>query len=365
MEKMDKLTILKKWIKGEKPGPYIIDLNPTDDCNLNCLSCWQRNPKFKDKLDFKHYELSDERLLSLVDEGLELGVIWWEITGGGEALLRSVTQELMKKIRRLGMHGSLTTNGTLFSDNLLKELVMIGWDKITFSIDGPDVATQDFLRGRLCAFDKSIKALKTIKKLKSKLRKKNPLITFNTVINNQNYDKTQDIIKLAFKTGCEEVNFEPMTIHSELGEKLRLDEEQIKKFQTIIKKTQKIANKLKIKTNIQNFKEKELIEKSNSMQEILKKETEKHDFFSIPCYEPWYHLVIKVDGTAGPCCIYDDKKMNVKKQTLKQIWYSRRFNKIRKKMAKKKFPKYCSICNAGQVLTNRSLREGLKACMKK
>lgn len=364
MAKMDKLTTLKKWVEGEKPGPYIIDLNPTDYCNLKCLSCWQRNPKFKGKLDSKWYQLSDEKLLRIIDEGFELGVRWWEITGGGEPLLRPITIKLIEKIKKLYMHGSITTNGTLLSKKLLKILVEIGWDKITFSIDGPDAQTNDYLRGKPGAFNRAIKALNTIKKLKTRMKKKLPLITFNTVLSNKNYDKASAMISLAKKTGCTEVNFEPLTVHSETGKHLKLNNEQQKELQNTIEKAYKLAKKLKVKTNIQSFKEKELIEKSNSMQEILEKETKENDFFSIPCYEPWYHLVIKVDGTAGPCCIYNDKKINVKKQSLKDVWHGRRFNKIRKKMQKKKFPKYCSICNAGQVLANRKLREGLEAWMK-
>jgi MoaA/NifB/PqqE/SkfB family radical SAM enzyme len=353
---------LKVWSKGKESGPYAIDLNPTDDCNLKCLSCWQRNSKFS-KLDSKRYQLSDEKLLNLIDEGFELRVGWWEITGGGEPLLRSITPKLMKKIKGLKMHGSITTNGTLFSEGLLKDLVKISWDKITFSIDGPDASTNDYLRGKNGALNSAIKALKTIKRLKSRFKKQTPMITFNTVLSNKNYDKTVKIIKLAKKVGCSEVNFEPITIHSELGEKLKLNLDQTRKFQQKIKETQKTADKLGIKTNIQGFKEKRLIEKSNSMQEVLNQETKENSFFSITCYEPWYRLVIKVDGTAGPCCIYDDKRMNVKNQTLKEIWFSRRFNKIRKRRIKKKFSKYCSICNAGQVLTNRALRKELKSAM--
>lgn len=362
---MDKLTTLKSWLEGKKPGPCIIDLNPTDYCNLKCLSCWQRNPRFQGRLDSKWYQISDEKLLNLIDEGSELRVSWWEITGGGEPLLRPITPEIMKKIKRLGMHGSITTNGTLFSEDLLKSLIKLGWDKITFSIDGPDASTNDYLRGEQGLFNRVIKTLKIINGLKSRFKKKLPLITFNTVLSNKNYEKASAMIKLAQKVGCIEVNFEPLTVHSEIGKQLKLNDKQQKEFQEIIKRTYKLAKRLKVKTNIKSFKEKELIEKSNSMQEILKKETDKHDFFSIPCYEPWYHLTIKVDGTAGPCCVYNDKRMNIKKQTLKEIWHGWRFNRLRKKIAKKKFPKYCSICNAGQVLTNRKLREELKAWTRK
>jgi len=356
----ERISRLVSWSKRNPKGPCIIDINPTDYCNLKCLSCWQRDPKFDGRLDSKQYQLSDEKLLSIIDEGFRLNVKMWEITGGGEPLLRPITIDLMKKIKILGMYGSITTNGTLLSEGLIKDLVKIGWDKVTFSIDGPDASTNDYLRGKRGALNKAINALKTIKSLKAKLKKQTPVITFNTVLSNKNYDKIIGMIRLAKRVGCEEVNFEPMTTHSEIGEALSLNKEQIEKFQSLIEKTRNVAAKLKIRTNIQSFKEKRLIEKSDYVQEEAKQETINPDFFSIPCYEPWYHLVIKVDGTVGPCCLFDGKRMNIKKQTLKEAWFSRRFNKIRKRISKNKFPKCCSICNAGQVLNNRNLRKELQ-----
>ena len=53
---------LETWNKNKKPGPARVLLDPTDRCNLNCLFCWRN-----DSNQVKE-EISDERLLKLVDE---------------------------------------------------------------------------------------------------------------------------------------------------------------------------------------------------------------------------------------------------------------------------------------------------------
>jgi len=348
------------WARGKQAPPFIIDINPTDYCNLKCLSCWQRNEKFEGKLDSKEYEVSDQRLLTLVGEAQQLGIKKWEITGGGEPLMRkSLIVELTKRIRENNMDGNITTNGTLFSEGIINHLVQITWNSVTFSIDGPNQQTIDFLRGAPNTLELSIKALKLIKRQKSILRKNKPKIAFNVVLSNKNYDKLDEMILLGKKYDCDFIKFEPITIHSVVGKGLKLNTNQITKLQKNIPIAEKLSKDNDIKTNLRDLLDTNLIEKSNSVN-IIKKQTQINNFFSLPCYEPWYHLVIKVDGTAGPCCIYDKKKLNIKNKTLKDIWYSNYFNRIRKSIMKNKLPSYCKICNAGQVTENKMIRKLLE-----
>jgi len=353
----EKVNRLFLWAKGQIAPPYLIDINPTDYCNLRCISCWQRNRRFEGKLDSKWYEVSGKRLLALVDEAKELGIKRWEITGGGEPFIRkNLVRDLTKKIRKYGMNGNITTNGTLFTKEVIHHLIKTNWSRITFSIDGPDAKTNDFLRGSPNAFRKATEALKLIKREKSILKKDKPKIAFNVVLSNKNYDKLNQMIKLANKYNCEFIKFEPITIHSKEGEKLKLNRLQITELQKNIPLAEKSAKKYRIKTNLYHLLDTNLVQKSNH----IKINKIKNDFLSLPCYEPWYHIVIKVDGTAGPCCIYDKKKLNIKNKTLKEIWYSNYFNKLRKKIIKGKLPDFCKICNAGQIMENKRIRELLE-----
>jgi len=54
----EKIERLIEWAGGKTMPPLTLDINPTDNCNLRCIHCWQR--AFK-KIDSDH-ELSDEKL---------------------------------------------------------------------------------------------------------------------------------------------------------------------------------------------------------------------------------------------------------------------------------------------------------------
>ena len=357
----EKIKRLKKWANGEKAPPFTLDINPTDKCNLKCLSCWQRGFKNVDS----SYELSDEKLIGIVKEAIELGVMEFEITGGGEPLIRKgLVLQIMGLVKGSDRMGNITTNGTLFSDEGIRKIVTMGWDRITFSIDGPDAETSDFLRGK-GSFDMIMKSISLFNTYKKSCSSKDPIIKFNTVLSNKNYEKAIEMIELAHKVGCEIVSFEPLTVHSDFGRKLKLNEEEIEKFNSIIPKAKKLAEDYKIYTNIDGLIKTQFIEKSNKMVEVIKEdsknEIEKNSGFAlVPCFEPWWHLVIKVDGSVQPCCLYDIKDDNVKDKSLKEIWFGETFQRIRKSIMDRKFSKYCSICNAGQVLENRRIREILK-----
>ncbi len=349
-----KIERLLKWNSGEAAPPFTLDISPTDKCNLRCLSCWQRGFKNIDS----SYELPDKNLIEVVKEAIELGVEEFEITGGGEPLIRKrLVLEIMELVKGNNRIGNITTNGTLFSDKDIEKIVKIGWDRITFSIDGPDAEINDFLRGR-GSFEKILKNISKFNEYKNSYRSEKPVIKFNTVLSNKNYDKAKDMIELAHRVGCEIVSFEPLTVHSEFGKKLKLKRDEIEKFKTIIPEAQKLAEEYGIYTNIGGLSQTQFIEKSNRMVEIIGKDTnDESGFTSVPCFEPWWHLVIKADGSAQPCCLYDLKKENVKNKTLKEIWYGQTFQQIRENIINRKFSKFCSICNAGQVLENRRIRE--------
>ena len=145
---------LKKWMKGEKMGPVRIDIEPTACCNLKCKFCWQRNDK---KLEWCNYSnlISKERLKEIVKEGSALGVREWQIAGGWEPTANmEKTYPMLKLIKKHDMHGCITTNGTGFTKDQIKNLVAMGWDQILFSVEGPDAETHDSLTQVEGSFEK-------------------------------------------------------------------------------------------------------------------------------------------------------------------------------------------------------------------
>jgi MoaA/NifB/PqqE/SkfB family radical SAM enzyme len=353
----EKILRLLKWMNGEKAPPVTLELNITNKCNLRCLSCWQRSNSSKDYSN----ELPKERWIEIVEEAGKFGVREIRIPGSGEPMVRKdVVLEIIDKAFQNGMSCLLITNGTLFDEKTI--LRMVGKiDNVTFSIDGPNEKINDYLRGKKGSFRKATLAIKKFNYWKRKLKEKKPLLRINTVISNKNFDKLDKMVKLAYELGCDAISFQPMTVFSKFGEKLRLSNQQLELFSKIIPKVIKLANELKIFTNLNEFMKDEA-KNSNEMDILIKEEIKKinNEFLSSPCFEPWYNMIIMPNGSVGPCAVFGgNSNVNVKEKTLKEIWFGKYFNDIRKRLLKKKLFPWCKNCCVVVFEENKRLRREL------
>jgi len=352
----EKIKRLKKWMKGQQTPPTTLELNPTNKCNLKCLSCWLR--EFKAETE----ELSDEKLLNIIDEASELGVKEIRIPGSGEPLMRKNIIEVMKRIKENSMNGLLITNGTLFTKQNMRKLVGIGWDCITFSIDSADEETHDILRGVKGCFNKTITALKEFKKIKNELKKEKPRIRFNTVLSNKNYNTLSRIFELGHKYRCEDIQIQPMTIWGKEGQGLKLNNQQIEESKKELKKAQKKSEEYNINSNIPNLLDSKYVKNTNSMDRIIKNVSKSKDnlFLSLPCFEPWYNIIILPNGTASPCSISGNKfKEKVQEKSLKDIWYGKQFQSIRNSLIQKNLFDYCKQCCVVIHIENQRIKKWL------
>ncbi|MEM5829507.1 MAG: radical SAM protein [Candidatus Aenigmatarchaeota archaeon] len=371
---------LVKWVRGEKAPPVTIELVPTDRCNLNCLSCWRRGWSEEQLKRRYGEEMEDERLLKLVDEAAEMGVKEIAFVGGGEPLMRNVTLELFKRMKSYGMIGDLVTNGTLFTKKSIELLVKIGWDRIKFSIDGPDPKVHDYLRQTKGAFKTTIRNIKLFSQMKKKYKTDKPTLIIQSVLSNENYKKLHELVKLGHKVGADEMALLPLTIFDESMRHLKLNEEQIKEFKLILQKSIELLETFGMKSNYREYMNEKYIIKTESMDEVMMEEVEKmikkeypkfedpiENFKFLPCYAPWIHVTILPNGNIAPCFSpwVWNTKTSIKDFSLKELWYGEYFNKFRKIILKRKLPENCKKCCVWEVFNNRRLREGMKELLRR
>ncbi len=343
---------LKIWSDGGKVGPVRIELHPTDSCNLNCIFCWRKGNRKPTKR-----ELSEKRLLKIVKEAAEMDVREWIVSGGGEPLVRkSTTLKILKEIKKFGMWGLLTTNGTLLNESDAKFLIKIGWDQVQFSIDGPNEKINDFLRPPN-SFKRITKNVSILRELREKSKSSKPYIGFNTVINKMNYKLIPEMIELAYEVGSDLVFFEPIYPgYSKIDLKIpKKDKRGLKK---IVRKGERVAKKLKIDTNIRDFLEIQLMDKTNLRKKFLKEVEKINGFLGASCFRPWYLMGIKASGFSGCCSTFEIGEF-IQNKSLKEVWYGKLFNKLRKKMLEKNPPYYCDKCSIVVLMENRTLRKML------
>ena len=133
------------WSKGKRTGPFKLQLNPTNKCNLKCRFCWLRD---FDSGTLNFDEISHKKYMKIIEEADDLGVREIEITGGGEPMMRKDMIKIIESIKKHGMKGRLITNGTLLNETIIEKLIAISWDEIVISLDAPDMRINDYLRGK-------------------------------------------------------------------------------------------------------------------------------------------------------------------------------------------------------------------------
>lgn len=370
---------LAEWAEGRNAPPVTIELVPTDRCDLNCLSCWRRGWTEEKLQERFEQEMSDERLLELVDEAADLGVAEIAFVGGGEPMMRSVTIELFKRMKSRGMIGDLVTNGTLFTKDSIELLVKIGWDRIKFSVDGPDSGLHDYLRQTRGAFDTTIRNIKSFSEMKRKLGTDKPRLVLQSVLSTENYKVLPDFVKLGHEIGADEMTLLPLTVFDESMKRLKLNEENIREFKPILERSIKLLEGFGIDSNYREYMNEKYISKTESMDEVMMEEMEKtirkeyprsenpiKNFQFMPCYAPWIHATILPNGNIAPCFSpwVWNSKVSIKEHSLKELWYGEHFNKFRGIILKRKLPANCKKCCVWEVFNNRKIRKGLGELLK-
>lgn len=357
----EKIKRIEKWAKGKQAGPFLIEVWPTNRCNLRCWMCgtWAHRRRLKESgIEYNprnemQLEVKEERLLKLVEEAHELDAKEFLITGGGEPFVRKeTTLKLMKKIKDFNMAGNLNTNGTLLSERDIKKIVQMGWDRIMFSIDAPNSRDNDFIRGVKGTFKKAKTTLKLFKQYKKRFSSEKPHIVFNTVLTNKIFDKIKEMIVFASEVGCEDVTFIPLIIYDDSVKILEMNEEQNKIFQANLDEAIELSLQIGVNTNLFHLKK--------SSEDVIMPSVETKTQKNLPpCFEPFLHFLVKGNGEATFCCMVEGSPENIKEKSLSEIWFGEYFEEERKNFVEKKIREECKFCVFTQSIRNREIGEKL------
>ena len=352
---------------------------------MACLPCVSRGQPLYEP----HKELSKDEYIKIVDDAVRLGVQRFDICGGGEPFCSPATIPILERIKKHGVAGAASTNGTMITRDVAKRLVEVGVDEIRFSINGPDAYTDDRLRGSKGIFDLSVKAIQSLVFFKKRFGKEDPNILIVPIVTSLNYDKISEFIDLAHSLEVGTLTFQPFmpeilvdfsgrdeNIRKNLSNRLRLNETQRKELQHYVKEAKKVAKDYGIVANLDFLTENsvkydtaqlikldsERIKPDNTQEnrqlnnERRKNDTLSNGMLSIPCYQPWWVLDINVNGGVGPCPIAEFREDSRKKK-LHDIWYGNYFNSVREKLANKEIPSICQTCCVISTFDNQKFRD--------
>ena len=135
--------------------PWLILMDPTSACNLKCVGCWAA--------EYGHQQnLSYDELQSIVDQGRELGVHFYMMTGGEPLIRKDDIIKLCENNQDCAF--AAFTNGTLIDQKLCEEIRRVGNFALALSIEGTE-ESNDSRRGT-GAYNRTIAAMDLLHKNK-------------------------------------------------------------------------------------------------------------------------------------------------------------------------------------------------------
>lgn len=257
--------------------PIHLDIETTNACNLKCPMCprtilLKKNSFYKIQfMEFKFYQ-------HLIDQGVDQGLCSVKLNYMGEPLLHPDVVRQVKYAKDKGILDVMfNTNGTLLTEELSKQLLDAGLDKLFFSFDSH--LKEEYEKIRVGAnFEKTVENIKTFVRLK----------------NSSGYKHVETRISMVLK------------------------KHEYHKFLALKEMWEGVVDAIGYGYYVERDPDKQ-------------GEFEHVDGFV--CAQPWQRIFVMVDGIVTPCCV-DEKREYIlgdaKKESLRDIWLGKKATALRK-----------------------------------
>ncbi len=220
---------LLQFSEDKKP---VIVWNMTRTCNLNCVHCYSQS-----KNQQYNNELTLEQGKAFIDDVSAFGSPVM-LFSGGEPLMHPHFLDLCFYAKSKGMRAVISTNGTLITRELAKELKKVGLSYVGISLDGLE-AVHDRFRGKKGAFREAIDGINYAKEAGIK-------VGLRFTINKRNADEIPGIFKLMEEENIPRVCFYHL-VYAGRGTKLMEEdlthEETRRTVDTILELTKEIYSR--------------------------------------------------------------------------------------------------------------------------
>lgn len=315
---MKNLDIIEKGIRYaysfvfNKPciGPYLLVLRVCNCCNMKCIFCPINSSSSRIRIKEKK-EMDIALFRDIVDEAAKLGVSTVELNGNGEPLMHKQVFEMLGYIKEKGMAASIVTNGLLLNRRSISNILKLGVDKLTVSIDSgssdvynmvhnpPSKSSFKLLRNNILNLDALRKASGSSMQF-----------IFNYTLFNRNYYDIFNGVKLAKDAGADLLAFRNFNPYPGL-EHLSIRKEEVNHYNKLLSDAKHLAAELGVNTNLDFF----LSSPSSG------KET--------PCYIGWFYMMVRSDGNILTCCTGPKRYSSLENRKLSEIWGSASYAKFR------------------------------------
>lgn len=237
------------------------------------------------------------------------------LTGWGEPLLHPEIVEMVKYAKEKGKWVSLTSNGSLLTENLAKQLTQARLDSIVFSIDDIKAPKTGTLVHPITT------QIENIENFMKMIKRKMPEVIIQATLHKGKEEKIVEIIEWAAEIGADMVNVNrlDMRFNKELKRPNLAEEKEF------VKRLDDAGEKYRVQAEFRAY-----IAFSGLARRIyqilapLMQRGGKH------CLRVFNYVYINLLGEVTPCCALPLWSVgNLLEEDLQTIWQSEKFSKFR------------------------------------
>ncbi|MBN1586946.1 MAG: radical SAM protein [Candidatus Omnitrophica bacterium] len=285
-------------------GPDLVQIDPTNDCNSNCVGCWCHSDllgEHKFRAPVKGQMLPYELLTRVVDQLAGSGTRALYIAGGGEPMMHPRILDFLEYAKRQhSLKLFLNTNFTLIrGEETIQRLGEIGIDSYTVSVwaGTPSIYALTHPNKDEAAFLRLKRNLNLLNQLK-------PRGTGYTkvyhVVNNLNYLDLEPMLDFALETGSDAVEFTVTDTVGGLTDSLLLNAEQLEEARALCRRIEtRMEDACRVGTcqvlNWEHF--------TRRLADPRAEQAEYDSGFvdNLPCYVGWTYARITAEGNVSSC----------------------------------------------------------------
>lgn len=268
---------------------FIVKL--TTGCPGNCKCCRNRQENFKYKNE--KASIFDINVFEKICANVKkLNGSYICLSGGEPTMVKNIG-DYIKIAKKYGLATRINTNGWNVSEENLENWLKNGLDQIVLSVYGLDEKLVLETRGTRLIFDRTLKAINVIKKLKEKYKF---IFIVQTIIMKDTYKQMPELLNFAIDNKAN--LFWPSYLEDAVNlPEIRMNEEEIDDFKkNIIPKMKKIiVNKIENREVIDNI-EKSLSSYYNDGTNLYEYHKKGEN-----CHWAGKHFTFYPNGTVDPC----------------------------------------------------------------
>lgn len=331
------------------PGGYALPplqvvFELTYRCNCKCQFCYQRRQvdRVGARVTDKAQELAADQIKGIIRQTPLWSLV---VFTGGEPLLRRDALEIVTyAARKRRCH--IVTNGTYITPKVAEALVNSGVMSVGISLDG-DRELHDTIRGIPGTFERAVRAMKEIQRVRAARGRRWPLLNIKTVICHSNVDRLQRIVALAEEVRADFCTFQMMNNSVYLsGLALNDDLSLYEARPDPVEDFDLDALKQELVALVRPRVEKPVIRfiPALSPDEYVMHYDNRIDPRDYFCQTPWATLNISAYGDVFPCLNYHIGSLRTDR--LATVWNSGRYRAFRQAIKRRGlFPNCVGCCD--------------------